>query len=112
MNTVTLKILDPRFRGDDGCLGKNLRHPRESGGPTIRDPEFCAERGLAKLIHLKQARSNYGIRANATFTPNPTNTTPIARSNQCPMRENPARTRSWLNNHATMQNHVAVAAAR
>ena len=49
---------------------------------------------------------------NASFTPIAINTAPMVRSNQCPIRANPARTRCWLNSMATRQNHSAVATAR
>ena len=48
----------------------------------------------------------------ASRTPRPINTAPVTRSNQCPMRAKPARTRSRLNNQATRQNHNPVAHAR
>jgi hypothetical protein len=58
------------------------------------------------------SRCNQCISVNASFKPSATNTPPIARSNQCPIRAKPARTRGWLNRRATRQNHAPVANAK
>lgn len=67
----------------------------------------CSHTGWGLLEY-----SVYFALVNASFTPIAINTAPIVRSNQCPIRANPARTRCWLNNIATRQNHNAVATAR
>ena len=60
----------------------------------------------------RRLNKRYFMLVNANFTPIAISTAPMVRSNQCPIRANPARTRCWLNNIATRQNHNAVATAR
>lgn len=82
-----------------------------TAAPSTRSRPRCTCRSLSHAQN-KIHSMVYFILVNASFTPIAISTAPIVRSNQCPIRANPARTRCWLNSMATKQNHNAVATAR
>ena len=90
------------------CLWHRFQKEAEDwiapGGILIADLQARPSSHLLNKRHF--------ILVNANFTPIAINTAPMVRSNQCPIRANPARTRCWLNSMATRQNHNAVATAR
>ncbi len=70
------------------------------------------EQARSHILSVPTQVQRYFMLVNANFTPMAISTAPMVRSNQCPIRANPARTRCWLNSMATRQNHNAVATAR
>ena len=91
------------------CDSNASVHRKYRGACIAGKPGSHMDRAHLHSVLLIQP---YFMLVNASFTPIAINTAPMVRSNQCPIRANPARTRCWLNSIATRQNHSAVATAR